>query len=199
MVKIRIASGSDAEGILAIYSPFILYSAASFETRVPDLEEFKKRIDHYLQKYPWLVCTINGLIAGYVYASNYRDREAYQWSCECSVYVHEQYRGRGIGKELYAVLFSILQKQGFRTVYAGITLPNDASIKVHEKFGFKLLAVYENVGYKLGGWKSVGWWRLQLNNYDLNPPPPLSFLQMDPQLLLESFNTAAQKIQASII
>jgi L-amino acid N-acyltransferase YncA len=179
MTEVRIANSNDARELLEIYKPFILTTAFTFETEVPYLSEFSSRIIKYLEKYPWIVCVVNGQIAGYAYASGHRDRDAYQWTCECSVYIHDNFKGKGIGRHLYTTLFEILKYQGFRNVYAGITIPNEASEKMHAKCGFELFAVYENIGYKLGAWHKVGWWKLQLNGYDLLPPPPKRFSEID--------------------
>jgi phosphinothricin acetyltransferase len=162
------------------------------------MEEMQSRIETILQKYPWIVCEVNGTIAGYVYASKHRDREAYQWSCECSIYMHKDFMEKGIGKELYKLLFQILKLQGFRNVYAGITLPNKGSIAIHEKCGFKHFATYENIGYKFGAWHSVGWWKLQINDYDLQPPPPLKFSELNSQTLHDRFSRTAQIIQSKL-
>jgi phosphinothricin acetyltransferase len=199
MVEIRLAKTSDANEIRDIYSPSILSAAISFETEIPSIEEMQKRIENCLQKYPWIVCEVNRNIAGYVYASKHRDREAYQWSCECSVYVQNDFKGKGIGTELYQLLFQILKLQGFRNVYAGITLPNTASVNLHEKCGFIHFANYENIGYKFGNWHTVGWWKLQINNYDLQPPPPLKIYELNPEMLSELFQQKAQDIQLKLI
>lgn len=198
MVEIRLATREDTQDILAIYSPYILTAASTFETEIPSLEQFKKRIEDCLQKFPWIVCSVNGITAGYVYASSHRERAAYQWSCECSAYVHDYFKGKGIGKELYSVLFEILKVQGIRNVYAGITLPNDASVKLHEKCGFEYFATYDNIGYKLNSWQKVGWWRLQLNTYDLNPSPLIAFSKLNHQLVTRLFQQAAQNLQLKI-
>jgi len=196
MVEIRLATKNDAAEILEIYSPYILNTTISFETELPTVEQFQKRIEDCLQKYPWIVCVIEGRIAGYVYASKHREREAYQWTCECSVYIHDDFKGREMGKKLYELLFQILKLQQFRNVYAGITLPNDASIKLHEKCGFMKFAHYENIGFKFGNWHSVGWWKLQINEYDLPPPPPLKLSQLNSDLLSELFHQTAQKLKS---
>ena len=194
MVTVRIATPGDAQGILDIYSPYILSTAFTFESEVPSLPDFQLRIDNCLQRYPWLVCIVDGLLAGYAYASAHRERTAYQWSCECSVYVQENFRGRRLGKELYAALFQVLKLQGLRNVYAGITLPNDPSISLHEGCGFEHFATYEHVGYKLGSWQKVGWWRLLINDLEKEPAPPIKFSQMNLRLLTEIVTAAAQKI-----
>lgn len=196
MTSVRIATKADAAGVREIYAPHVLTGACTFETQVPTLEEIEARIEKCLQKFPWLVCEINGQIAGYAYASAHREREAYQWTCECSVYVHEQHKGKRIGLALYDVLFSILKQQRLVTLYAGITLPNEASVRLHEKCGFVLFAEYDNVGYKLGAWHKVGWWKHQLNPYEPTPSPPLPFIQLNPQKFFGLFDKAAQKTQA---
>ena len=195
MTSVRIATTSDAHAMLDIYTPYILSTAFTFETEVPSTEQFTKRIETYLEKYPWLVCEVDNKIAGYVYASTHRDREAYQWTCESSVYVHDDFKGKGVGSELYAVLFEILKYQGVRNVYAGITMPNEASEKMHAKCGFERFAIYDNIGYKLDSWHKVGWWKLQLNGYDLKPPPPQRFSQIDSLLFHERFQQAKLLIE----
>jgi phosphinothricin acetyltransferase len=198
MISIRIATRDDANEIVDIYSPSVLNAAISFETEVPSIGEMQKRIETCLQKYPWIVSVIDEKIAGYVYASKHREREAYQWSCECSVYVHNDFKGKGIGKLLYHLLFQILKLQGFRNVYAGITLPNDASVHLHERCGFKPFAKYDNIGYKFGNWHTVGWWKLQINNYDLQPPPPLKISELNSETLHNWFHETAQVIQSKL-
>ena len=198
MLQVRMANASDAAGILSIYKPYIENTSFTFETEVPSIEQFGKRIETYLQKWPWIICEIDGLIAGYVYGAGYRERTAYQWSCECSVYIHEDYKGKGLGQHLYEALFPILKLQGFNNVYAVINLPNELSVKLHEKCGLEWFATYENVGYKLGRWKNVGWWRLKLNDYNSEPAPPLKLSETDQDLIAEIFRTAANKIAGNI-
>ena len=175
----RLATPADAAGMLEIYAPYFRNTSYTFETEVPTEKEFAERISIYLQTWPWLVCEIGGSIAGYAYASKYRERTGYQWCAECSIYFHEQFRGKGLGKALYEKLFRILKYQGFRNLYAVINTPNDNSVAFHERCGFRFFAMYENVGWKLGKWKNVGWWRLILNDFsdDPKPPVPLSLLE----------------------
>ena len=180
MVKqIRLADEKDAEGILDIYAPFIRNTSMTFETEVPQLIAFRERIKSYLINWPWLVCEIDGKIAGYAYGTRYRERTAYQWCVEVSVYIHGIYQRSGIAQALYAALFEILKKQGFRNAYAVINLPNEKSVSFHERCGFTHFATYEKVGYKLGNWKNVGWWQLQLNEYSEKPVAPVKFKDMD--------------------
>jgi len=183
------ATDADTSSILDIYAPYIENTSYTFETEVPTIDSFKERINSYLQNWPWLVCEINGLIAGYAYAGRHRERIAYQWSIESSVYVHDDYQRAGVGKALYTALIQILKLQGYRNLYAVINLPNDKSVAFHEKLGFEYFATYKNVGYKLGKWKNVGWWSLQLNEYSQEPLPPTKFSEMNKnkiEVLLQS-------------
>jgi len=179
MSMIRIATTDDAESILKIYAPYIENTSYTFETEVPTIASFKERISSYLQNWPWLICEIDGRIAGYAYGSKHRERVAYQWSIESSVYVHDDYQRRSVARALYVSLINILKLQGFRNLYAVINLPNDKSVSFHEKLGFEYFATYKNVGYKLGRWKNVGWWQLQLNAYSMEPEPPVKFSEID--------------------
>lgn len=186
---IRLASSNDANNILNIYSPYISDTSFTFETEVPSAEAFAERIENYLHYWPWLVCEIDDKIAGYAYGSKYRERTGYQWCVECSVYVHDDFQRIGIAKALYTALFEILKMQGYRNVYAVINLPNDKSVKLHESCGFKWFATYENVGYKLGKWKDVGWWQLVINVYNHEPTPPLKFSEIDKTVLPPIFQS----------
>lgn len=161
-MNIRIAESRHAKQIRDIYAPFVTDGFVTFETEVPDIETFEKRIAGYTQKYPWLVMEEQGHVLGYAYASAYRERIAYQWVVECSVYVHAGQRNRGIAARLYRALFDLLAMQGLYKVYAVITVPNDQSTGFHEKMGFSWFATYKNVGYKAGKWCDVGWWELTL-------------------------------------
>ena len=181
MSMIRIATTDDAEPILRIYAPYIENTSYTFETEVPSVDSFRERISSYLQNWPWLVCEIDGVIAGYAYGARHRERVAYQWSIECSVYVHDDYQRKGVARALYTALIDILKIQGFRNLYAVINLPNDKSVSFHEKLGFEYFATYKNVGYKLGRWKNVGWWQLQLNEYSMEPEPPVKFSEIKPE------------------
>jgi phosphinothricin acetyltransferase len=186
---IRLANPTDAVAILAIYAPYIRNTSITFETGVPAVADFANRIRSYLENWPWLVYEKDGQIVGYAYASRYRERVAYQWSIECSVYIHNDHHRSGIARALYSSLFSILKVQGFTNVYAVINLPNDPSIALHESMGFKYFATYEKVGYKLGKWKNVGWWQLQLNDYLQEPPAPLKLSEMSHEMLKELLNS----------
>ena len=179
MSLLRVATPADAPGILDIYAPYIRNTSFTFETEVPSIEEFAGRIKSYLDNWPWLVCEMDGRITGYAYATKHRERVAYQWCVESSVYIHDDFQKAGIGKALYSALLDILKKQGFNNVYAVINLPNEKSVVFHERCGFEYFATYEKVGYKLGKWKNVGWWKLQVNEYGHEPPAPVKFSELN--------------------
>jgi len=196
MAIIRLATEEDAKGILDIYAPYIENTSFTFETETPTIDAFKERIKTYLINWPWLVWEVDGKIAGYAYATRHRERAAYQWCTEASVYIHDDHQRSGIARALYTALFEILEKQGFRNVYAVINLPNEKSVAFHESCGFVYFATYEKVGYKLGRWKNVGWWKLQLNEYNMEPEPPIPFSEMDQSFLAELFSKKSAQIKS---
>jgi phosphinothricin acetyltransferase len=172
--QIRLATPDDALGVHAIYAPIVRETAISFEVDPPTVQDMRQRIVQTLEHWPWLVCERHGEILGYVYASQHRTRRAYQWSVDVSVYVHPEARRSGVGRGLYRSLFALLALQGFYQAYAGITLPNPASVGLHEALGFQLVGVYRDVGYTLGAWHDVGWWQLSLRERTVPPVPPLA-------------------------
>jgi len=176
--RIRLADDGDAGAIAAIYAPIVESTTISFETVPPDRDEVARRLADTLASYPWLVCEIDGRAAGYAYATKHRVRAAYQWSVDASVYVDAAWRRAGVGRGLYRSLFAILAAQGFVNAFAGISLPNPASVALHEAVGFEPLGVYRRVGFKLGAWRDVGWWRLPLRSYDRPPIPPIDVVAL---------------------
>ena len=171
--RIRFADESDAAAIAEIYRPVVESTAISFEIVPPDLSEMARRIVETTREHPWLVCEIGGRVAGYAYATKHRVRSAYRWSVDTSVYVDASVRQSGVGRGLYGSLFGILSAQGYFNAYAGIALPNAASIALHEAVGFRKIGVYQRVGYKFGEWRDVGWWQLELRAHDAAPVEPL--------------------------
>jgi phosphinothricin acetyltransferase len=169
---IRLAAERDAEQVAAIYAPNVTDTVISFELEPPSVDEMRRRIEATLKCYPWLVCERQGRLLGYAYASAHSSRAAYQWSVDVSVYVHEEAHRTGVGRALYASLMGALELQGFYNAYAGATLPNPASVGLHEAVGFRLVGIYRGVGYKLGAWHDVGWWHLALRERRAEPDPP---------------------------
>ena len=175
-VCIRVATEDDAPGMLEIYGPVVRETAISFETHPPDTEEFCGRIRASLEQRLWLVCESNGVIAGYAYATQFNPREAYIWSVEVSVYVHPEFHRRGIGRALYASLFRCLALQGYCTTVARITLPNPASVALHESMGFQAVGVNRGIGFKHGQWHDVGIWQMEIQPLPRNPKAPRPFV-----------------------
>jgi phosphinothricin acetyltransferase len=171
--RIRFADESFAAAIAEIYRPVVESTAISFETVPPDRSEMARRIVDTTREHPWLVCEIGGRVAGYAYATKHRVRSAYRWSVDTSVYVDESFRQGGVGRGLYGSLFGILSAQGYFNAYAGIALPNAASVGLHEAVGFKKIGVYQRVGYKFDEWRDVGWWQLELRAHESSPAEPL--------------------------
>jgi L-amino acid N-acyltransferase YncA len=170
--SIRLATERDAEQVAAIYAPNVTDTVISFETEAPSAEEMRRRIETTLERYPWLVCERQGGVLGYAYAGAHGSRAAYRWSVDVSVYVHERAHRTGVGRALYTSLIAALILQGFYNAYAGTTLPNPASVGLHESVGFRPVGVYCGVGYKLGAWHDVGWWHLPLRERVADPDPP---------------------------
>ena len=174
-VCIRVATEDDAPGMLEIYGPVVRDTAISFETCPPDTEEFCGRIRTSLEQRLWLVCESNGVIGGYAYATQFNPRESYIWSVEVSVYVHPAFHRRGIGRALYMSLFRCLALQGYCTAVARITLPNPASVALHESMGFQAFGVNRGIGYKHGQWHDVGIWQMEIQPRPPSPVAPRSF------------------------
>lgn len=167
----------DAAACVAIYAPFVTGSAVSFEEQAPDVDAFAQRIARTSDGFPYLVAEADGAVAGFAYAGPHRARAAYRWSAETSVYVDPAFHRRGVGRELYETLLSLLTRQGLTLALAGITLPNHPSVALHEAVGFRPLAVYRRIGFKAGAWRDVGWWERRLADADdgvpLEPGPPV--------------------------
>jgi phosphinothricin acetyltransferase len=164
----------DAAAIAAIYAPSVVESAISFEVAAPTASEMAERVASVLGYAPWLVCEVEGEVSGYAYASRHRERAAYQWCLDAAVYVSAAHQRAGIGRALYTTLFALAKLQGYYAVHAGVTLPNPASVGLHEALGFQRVGVYPKVGYKQGAWRDVGWWQLELRARRGDPALPLT-------------------------
>jgi L-amino acid N-acyltransferase YncA len=161
----------DATACAAIYAPHVEGSPVSFEEEAPEAGEMATRIEHYGASHAWLVAEREGEVAGYAYATAFNERPAYRWSTSVSVYIAADARGQGTGRALYEALFERLRERGFRTACAGITLPNEASERLHESLGFELVGVNRGIGFKEGAWRDVGWYQLELVPPGEAPPP----------------------------
>lgn len=175
----RFATEKDAEEILNIYKPYIENTTITFEYEVPTIVEFRERIREILEEYPYIVCVYEGKITGYAYAHKIWSRAAYQWDAELSVYTDENYAGNGIGKKLYKILIEILKLQNVVNIYALVTYPNKSSEKLHNYFGFKKVALFENSGYKFGKWIGVTWFEKAISKYPKNPNPIKKVSEID--------------------
>ncbi|MGN6187354.1 MAG: arsinothricin resistance N-acetyltransferase ArsN1 family B [Conexibacter sp.] len=162
----------DAVACAAIYAPFVRDTAISFEEVAPSAEDFAARIARTATSHPWLVCERDDTIAGFAYATRHRERAAYRWAADVSVYVDPAWQRRGVGRALYEALLDRLRAQRFQIACAGITLPNDASVGLHESLGFEPVGVYPGIGWKAGAWRDVGWWQLRLLPPDRDGRPP---------------------------
>ncbi|HIT88656.1 MAG TPA: N-acetyltransferase [Candidatus Coprocola pullicola] len=183
-MKIRFADSKDSKEILKIYQQYI-DTTITFECRLPTAEDFSKRVEDISAQYPYLVCEQEGCIVGYAYASRQMQREAYQWNATLSIYLHENITSKGIGKRLYQILIEILKKQGVKTVYAGVTIPNEKSENLHKSLGFQCFGVYRNTGYKCNRWLDVAWFEKNIDQYCQNPAPFEPIQKIPKQELLE--------------
>ena len=181
---IRVARAGDAPAIAAIYAPIVAETTISFEERAPDAGEMAARIVRTLERYPWLVDERDGTVAAYVYASEHRSRAAYRWAVEVTAYADPAYRGRGIASVLYRTLFRVLAVQGFHAAFAGITLPNDASVALHRSVGFTPVGVFREIGWKHGAWRDTSWWQRTLGEPPAGDPvEPVPFAALDPRVV----------------
>jgi phosphinothricin acetyltransferase len=194
MVEIRLAGPADAPACREIYAPFVRDTAITFETELPSEAAFADRLVETRGERPWLVCEDDGRILGYAYASRHRSRDAYRWAVESSVYVAEDARRRGVGRGLYESLFAVLEHQGYRTVYAGITVPNPPSTALHEALGFERVGTYEDVGYKHGEWHDVAWWGRSLRDDEGPPSTPTPVDSLDGDVLATVLATGTDSV-----
>ena len=163
-VSIRTATVDDAAALLAIYTPYVLKTAISFELEPPSVEEFRGRIEHSLAEWTWLVAERDGRPVAYAHGTRHRPRAAYKWSVETSVYVAEGNHRQGLGRLVYSALMPRLVELGYCNAYGGITLPNDKSVALHKSLGFQPIGIFRSVGWKFGSWHDVSWWHLPLRS-----------------------------------
>lgn len=171
----------DAAACAAIYAPYVAGAATSFEEQSPSAADFAERIARISATHPWLVAERDGEAVGFAYAAPHRARAAYRWTAETSVYVAQARQRDGVGRALYEALLELLRRQRLHRALAGITLPNAASVALHEALGFEPVGVYGEVGFKAGAWRDVAWWQLALapGGGDGPPPEPLGPQRLD--------------------
>ena len=171
MPTIRLAAPGDAGQVHAVYSPYC-HTPISFELDPPSVEEMRGRLTKVLGQYPWLLWEEGEDVLGYAYATQHRERAAYRWSVDTAVYVRQGRQRRGVGRALYTSLLALLPLQGYVNAYAGVTLPNAASVGLHEAVGFQPVGVYRQVGFKCGAWHDVAWYQRPLQPRPGEPPAP---------------------------
>ena len=172
--RIRFATEADAERIREIYAPYI-DTPITFEEEVPAPEEFLERVRAIRSRYPHLVAEDAGGVIGYAYAHELRERIAFQWNAELSVYLAPHAQGHGVGSVLYGVLIELLRLQGIKAVYGVVTSPNPASERLHEAFGFSLMGVQPHAGYTCGAWHDMNWFVKEIAPFEDSPEAPMPF------------------------
>jgi L-amino acid N-acyltransferase YncA len=166
--RIRTATASDAEQICSIYNHYVLNTTISFEQESVNSKDMRQRIKEHIAALPWLVWDEMGTVRGFCFVSKWKGRDAYRYSVESSVYLDPGSTGKGIGTRLYDALFHELRQRGLHVVIGGIALPNEPSVALHEKMGFRKVAHFEQVGWKFNRWIDVGYWQLFLSRDPLN-------------------------------
>lgn len=192
---IRLATKSDSAALLNIYAAYIRDTAISFETEIPSVFAFGERIETIQQQFPWLVCEIDGRVVGYAYASKHKERTAYQWSADLSVYVDPRAHRKHIATSLYTALLECLRLQGYYSAFAAITVPNASSEALHCTLGFQPIGVFERVGYKLGKWRDVQYFKRVLADYPTEPRPPVSICMVKDT---EEYQNSIQRAEAML-
>jgi phosphinothricin acetyltransferase len=178
-ITIRLADPArDAAAVADVYRPYVEQTPISFELEPPNAAEMQSRMEKVLARLPWLVAEQSSELVGYAYAGQHKERAAYDWSADISVYVRIDRHRQGVGTALYGALLDVLRDLGYVNVYAGITLPNPGSVGLHESIGMRHLGTYRRVGWKMGAWWDVGWWELRLVEPSGEPSPPLSIHEL---------------------
>ena len=175
--KIRVAEPEDAEALLRVYAPYVEKTAITFEYDAPSAEEFAGRIEKTLKRYPYLVAEEDGAILGYAYAGAFKSRAAYDWAAETTVYVAEDAKRRGIGKQLYAALEQALAAQNILNLNACIAYPAGEdpyltrdSVEFHRSLGYRLVGQFTQCGYKFGRWYDMVWMEKHIGVHTKNQP-----------------------------
>lgn len=198
MFEIRLINTSDAAAALAVYASYVLTTAYTFEYEVPTVGDFKKKIEKLTAQHPWLVCEYNGEMIGYAYGSTQHERPGYRWTTETTIYMKQDFHGKGIARILYTALFDILKLQGYYTVYANVLSTNTRSCKFHKSMGFEEIGIYRNIGYKLGQWQSNLGMQYFLQEHIAEPPTPKSITTLIDAIEIENILEEANKQLAAL-
>lgn len=191
-LRIRVARTDDAAAIADVYRPYVEETAVTFDETAPDADAMAAKLERTLATYPWFVAERDGEIVGYAYASALRERPAYRWSVELSVYVDRAGHGEGVGSALYRALLETLDRQGYASAYAVLTLPNPGSVGFHEALGFERVGRFPEVGFKHGTWHDVAWYERDLGGRPGDPADPTPFADCrGAAWLAEALSTAA--------
>lgn len=172
MGSMRLATSGDAAEVAAIYAPYCEGSAISFEQVAPTAEDMAQRIATVIAHRPWIVLEDGGAVVGYAYAAPHNERWAYRWSVNTAIYISRTHQRRGAGRALYETLLDLLRCLGYYRAAAGITLPNPASVGLHEAMGFEMVGVYRDIGHKLGAWRDVAWYQASIQPLVAEPAEP---------------------------
>ena len=190
---IRFANGSDVERLLDIYEPYITDTTVTFEYSVPSCEDFKERFLGVTEKYPWIVAEYRGEVIGYAYADKpFINRSAYAWDTDVSIYLSDEYRGRGVGSALYTALHGLLSLLGYKNAYAVITGENTASLEFHKKFGYRAAGTLSDAGYKFGRWLDVYIMEYCIAAKDVHPIPTTNSSSLSADAVDTIFDSAAR-------
>lgn len=177
------ATIDDAKDILAIYEPYILYTPITFEFNSISVDNYIERMNRIQKQFPFILCVIDDVVAGYAYCSYYLEKEGFSWDCEITVYVAESFYKRGIATGFYNILIPLIKKQGYYNIYSLICVPNESSVHLHERFGFKEVGIYYNTAYKLAKWRDLLVMEKGLKEYDSNPKKPISINELDKEFV----------------
>jgi phosphinothricin acetyltransferase len=175
-ISVRAAKHEDAASVAQVYAPYVRDTVVTFEVVPPDAPTMARRMVDTLNMYPWLVAeNAAGEVVGYAYAGRHRERPAYRWTIDTTVYIDRAHRRSGVGTKLYRSLLEILRRQGFRSAFAEIVLPNAGSVSLHERMGFGKIGIHHDIGFKLGSWCDIGYWRLGLSSGTAPQSDPMPF------------------------
>lgn len=192
-IQIRMIEEQDIPNVLEIYRPYVENSVITFEYEVPSLSAFQERVHHKLEQFPWLVIEMDGELCGYAYASIFRERIAYQWDCELSIYIAQDKSGHHLGSMLYDALIQLVQVQGYIQAYGLVTLPNEASLALHRKFAFQEEGNLIHTGYKQGRWLDVMILRKQINAFDSVKQAPISIQAVPKDICTKIFKEVKER------